>query len=146
MFAGIRPEIRIVEIDEQPLAGGCGALTNLYGSFEIIVATAETVPLVIVGVDPNADADPADAVLLQQFKEIALRACAVPIADARVLQRDHAGHVHAENEFFRQSVDSFDIQCVFVRVSASGAQAEDEAQNQNDYLTHWSLRVGINAE
>ena len=124
-----------MEVYEQTLAGGRSAFSDFNRGRKVVVAAAEAMAFIIIRIYPDADADPADAVLFQQFKQVTLRACAVAVADAGFFERGHAGDVHAENEVLRQLLHGFHVQRVLLRTGGRGVAKHETEQDQQD-VTH----------
>ena len=110
LLARIGPEIRIMEVHDQLHAGLGGAFPDLGGLFDVVVAAAVSVAVLVIGVVPDAHADVGHARLRQRQEHVPLLAGEIIILHAALLLGDDRGSVHTQDEILRQIRDRLDIE------------------------------------
>ena len=110
LFAGVRPEIGIMEIHDQPLAGGCRAFSDFHGNRGVTVSAAEAAPLIVIRIHPDPYTDRIDAARGKECEQIGFFAVEIIVFHAAGFLCQHAGNVHTEDEIFRKVLHFFHIQ------------------------------------
>ena len=98
LLCGIRPEIRIMEIDQHPHARLRGKLSHGYCLCKVIVSASVAVSVPVIRVVPHTDSHIIDTTLLEESEE----SCPAQRIARKILERDTAvhlrkigGHIHA---------------------------------------------------
>ena len=110
LLARIRPEIGIVEINEQFQSCRGGTAADIQSVLNIAVAAAVSVPVPVKGIVPHPDTDIIDSVIPEDLKHVPLHAVVIGIADSARFQSRHAGSIHSQDEIPGQILNALHSQ------------------------------------
>ena len=110
LLARIRPEIGIMKIHQQLHAVLRRPFPDQDRVLQITVAAAVASSVRSIGIIPDTDTDIIDPRAGKQREKILLRAVPAAVGHAALLQRGHAGNIHAEDKILGQAFDFPDKQ------------------------------------